>query len=153
MKSWSNYRLIIAPTSPPLLQVRGNSRKRSNQPRARPRWGSETTRCVNYSLSLYTGLDVAGVRIGRFSRVAHLAHILWKVSFDCTRAKPARHYHHRSLEITPTQHPGLFLLLSPHPARTDLPPTRLHSLTRYTPFKTHLHAFHSHNSCGSANRA
>jgi hypothetical protein len=70
---------------------------------------------------LYTALDrdVANVRIGKFSRFAHLARIRREVSFDHTCAKPARHCHYRSLEITPTQHPGLFLLLSPHPARTD----------------------------------
>jgi len=28
-------------------------------------------------------------RIGKFSRVAHLAHILWKISLNCTRTKPA----------------------------------------------------------------
>ena len=70
---------------------------------------------------LYAALDrdADNVRIGKFNQLAHLVHIQWKVSFDRTRAKPARHCHYRSLEITPTQHPGLFLLLSPYPARTD----------------------------------
>ena len=105
-------------------------------------------------LFLYTTFerDVANVQIGKFSRFAHLARIRWEVPFDRTRAKPARHSHYRSLEITLTQRPGLFLL-SPNPARTDQPPYCSRSPIRYTPFRTHLHASHSHNPCGSANRA
>ena len=32
-------------------------------------------------------------RKGKFGRVAHLAHIRWKVLFDHTRVKPARYCH------------------------------------------------------------
>jgi hypothetical protein len=40
-------------------------------------------------LFLNRALTHAWTRIGKFSRVAHLAHIWWKVPFDRTRAKPA----------------------------------------------------------------
>ena len=60
-------------------------------------------------------------RIDKFGRIARLTYFRWEVPFDRTRAKPARHRQYRSLEITPTQHPGLFscFLLFPC-ARTDL---------------------------------
>jgi hypothetical protein len=61
-------------------------------------------------------LTYAWTRIGKFSRDAHVAYIRWKVPFDRTRAKPARHYHYRSLAIASTHHPSPCLLVSPfHP--------------------------------------
>ena len=59
------------------------------------------------SLTLLTS---AWTRIDGFSRVAHLAHIWWEVYFDCIRAEPARRCHSQRLAITPTQHPGPFLI-------------------------------------------
>jgi hypothetical protein len=59
-------------------------------------------------------LTYAWTRIGRYSRVAHLAHIQRKIPFDHSHAKPARHHHYRSLAITRTLHSGPFPLSSAH---------------------------------------
>jgi hypothetical protein len=69
-----------------------------------------TVRHIHFlSAPSLTLLTYAWTRIGKFSRrVAHLAHIWWKVPFGRTCAKPARHCHCRNLAITPTQHPGPF---------------------------------------------
>jgi hypothetical protein len=64
------------------------------------------------SLSL-TFLTHTWTRIGKFSRVAHLAHIRWKIPFDRTRDKPARYCQYRRLAITQTLHPGLCLPFLP----------------------------------------
>jgi hypothetical protein len=94
------------------------------------------TVCKLFFISLHgsTLLMNAWTRIGKFSRFAHLAHIRWKVPFDRTCAKPARHCHYRSLAITPTQHPGM---LPPPPAQTNL------QTLRTAQFGTH----HSRRTC------
>jgi hypothetical protein len=79
--------------------------------------GQTEVRKRDYSVRHYsfpavslTLLTFARTRIGKFSRVAHLTHIRWKVPFDSTRAKPAQSCYSRRLAITPTQHRGPFLL-------------------------------------------
>jgi hypothetical protein len=51
-------------------------------------------------------LTYTWTRVDKLSRVAHLAHIRWKVSLDRMRTKPARYYHRPRLAITPTQYPS-----------------------------------------------
>ena len=60
-------------------------------------------------LALLMYLDM----LGKFGQVSHLAHIRRKVPLDRTCAKPAGHRRRQRLEITQTQHPGPFPLLSP----------------------------------------
>jgi hypothetical protein len=98
--------------------------------------------CFFFSALSLTFMTYAWTRIGTFSRVAHLAHIRWKVPFDRSRAKPARHRHCPSLAITQTLYPGPFLLLSPPSTRRYFLVTNFQTL-RAARFGAH----HSRRTC------
>ena len=93
--------------------------------------------------------------IGQRCRVTYHAYICGEVPFARPEVKRSRHCHHRRLAITPSRCPGPYLLFYPCAVRVDVLPVSInfqtvHSLIRYSPFKTPSCGSPSPNLCGTA---
>jgi hypothetical protein len=105
---------LLAVAGLPVLHMKWKSARRLSL--VGLRWEVKTTWCVNFlSLCIELGIDKAW--IGESRPVTYHAYIWGEVPF----AEPARPCPYRRLAITPSRHPGPFLLLSPCAIRTDFP--------------------------------